>query len=313
MKKHINIIVISLLILTLIVFSIEKVQSEDVLLYEITDPAGDDYGPGNYRYPTNGDFHPFEGLFDITRFRITEKGDYYFFDFKFSKITNPWQSENGFSLPLIELYIDNQQGGDVKLFEPGANVELCPDYPWDVFLKISGFWVRAFNPSDRDKRKELQAEILSLQQLEKNPWDVNDSSLTVTGNTITLKIKRDIVGPLDKAYLYILIGGFDPFGPGHFREVVSNTASWRFSLNSSGKLDYAPRVIDVILPEGMKQEEVLGNFNNDFPVIYPLKIGGKSISWISGYKKYLIYLVFLLIIYTGVTLNKKYFSKHNKV
>ena len=36
-------------------------------MLNVTDPAGDDSGPGTYQYPTSGDFQP--GAFDLTRFQ----------------------------------------------------------------------------------------------------------------------------------------------------------------------------------------------------------------------------------------------------
>ena len=44
-------------------------QAYDVTL---TDPGGDDYGPGDYVYPYDGSFTP--GSFDITRFRAFDQG-----------------------------------------------------------------------------------------------------------------------------------------------------------------------------------------------------------------------------------------------
>src|SRR5205807_3701578 len=35
---------------------------------DVTDPTGDDNGPGNYAYPTASDFHA--GAFDITAFKV---------------------------------------------------------------------------------------------------------------------------------------------------------------------------------------------------------------------------------------------------
>ncbi len=38
------------------------------VLFDASDPDGDDNGPGNYAYPTSGDFHA--GAFDIQEFRV---------------------------------------------------------------------------------------------------------------------------------------------------------------------------------------------------------------------------------------------------
>ena len=43
------------------------------LLYDKTDPTGDDNGPGNYAYPTPSNvFHP--GAFDLTDFQVYDTG-----------------------------------------------------------------------------------------------------------------------------------------------------------------------------------------------------------------------------------------------
>src|SRR5205807_116072 len=40
-------------------------------VYDVSDPAGDDHGPGTYQYPSASDFH--DGAFDITRFQVLTK------------------------------------------------------------------------------------------------------------------------------------------------------------------------------------------------------------------------------------------------
>ena len=43
------------------------------LLFDVDDPDGDDNGPGNYAYPTSGDFQP--GAYDLQRFQVYDAGD----------------------------------------------------------------------------------------------------------------------------------------------------------------------------------------------------------------------------------------------
>jgi hypothetical protein len=43
------------------------------LIFEASDPDGDDNGPGNYAYPTSADFKP--GAFDIQQFQLFDSGD----------------------------------------------------------------------------------------------------------------------------------------------------------------------------------------------------------------------------------------------
>src|SRR3989442_8456081 len=43
------------------------------VLLDVTDPSGDDHGPGNYAYPTSDNFHA--GAFDIEAFRVIQIPD----------------------------------------------------------------------------------------------------------------------------------------------------------------------------------------------------------------------------------------------
>ncbi len=42
-------------------------------ILDVTDPSGDDHGPGTFQYPTSSAFH--DGAFDITRFQVLQQGD----------------------------------------------------------------------------------------------------------------------------------------------------------------------------------------------------------------------------------------------
>ena len=42
------------------------------LIFDVTDPNGDDNGPGNYAYPTSDNFKP--GAFDIQEFQVYDAG-----------------------------------------------------------------------------------------------------------------------------------------------------------------------------------------------------------------------------------------------
>ena len=48
--------------------------------FEATDPEGDDYGPGSYLYPQNLAFKPYEGLYDLLKFRVSGDEQNLYFD-----------------------------------------------------------------------------------------------------------------------------------------------------------------------------------------------------------------------------------------
>ena len=90
------------------------------VMFEMQDPAGDDYGPGMYTYPTNIAFSPGRGHYDLINFKVFQDDDYVFFDFEFTLLDNTWQADEGFSHQLIDLYIDTgEEGGRTDAFNVG--------------------------------------------------------------------------------------------------------------------------------------------------------------------------------------------------
>src|ERR1044071_8912361 len=70
-----------------------------------SDPTGDDNGPGNYTYPTDGVYKP--GSFDITNFTMKVSGDQANFAVTVnSKLEDPWGMRVGFAVQMIFIFID---------------------------------------------------------------------------------------------------------------------------------------------------------------------------------------------------------------
>ncbi|MFW5985924.1 MAG: glucodextranase DOMON-like domain-containing protein [Halanaerobiales bacterium] len=238
------------------------------LLYEATDPAGDDFGPGSYSYPTHQVFNPHQGLFDLTYFSIESRGNSYIFTFTLGVLTDPWDSHYGFSMPLIQIYIDNERGGSTELFREGANVRLQEEHPWNKLIKISGWWIYVFSPGDRGQ--DVIDFTLEGQQL---PWEIDGYKIEIVNkNKIVVHIKKDIIGPLAGEYLYLLLGSFDPFGLDHFRAVRNEESLWYFYDQDLKQPDKAPRVIDILLPEEKDQQELLADYGDRYAAVYPVKI-----------------------------------------
>ncbi len=288
------------LIIVLLLFNNLAIAEEGIIL-EIDDPLNDDYGPGTYKYPTDKAFQG-EGLFDITSFSITRVSEKYRFDLSFANLIDPWGSIHGFSLPLIEIYIGKKGTGILELYKEGANIKLHPDYPWSRLLKISGWWVRAYTPEDMNKEEDVWGA-------ENNPADLDDIELNVKNNTITLYINEEIIGDLEGAHLYVLIGSFDPFGPDNFRNINSGINSWNFINTNNDNLKYAPRVIDLVLAEGIDQTKILGDYSEDYPTIVPIKTKTKTNTVL--YFPMAIFLIMLLLLGLFV-MNKKPPVSNNK-
>jgi len=298
--KNIYYYILSITVILLFILIFSPVHAEDNLIFTRIDPAHDDFGPGNYVYPQHEIFQD-KGLFDITKVSVYDRENHYEFNFHFTKLVDVWNSRFGFSLPIIQIYIDNEKGGSDQLFEPGAQVRLNPENPWNKLLIVNGWWISLYTPDDSNKR--VVDFTVTGQEV---PWLINDPDIDVNNNLIKLNIEKDKLGSLDNAYLYILVGSFDPFGYDYFRGIRNEKNSWFFAAPNTEDLTYAPRVIDLIVPPEMDQKEILSNYNDDYPQIEPIYIGQKKMFGEYGIYIYLIIFALLLIIsYIAVKTYKK--------
>jgi len=102
---------------------------------EISDPKGDDNGPGGYVYPTDAVYTA--GSFDLTDFKFEVKGDNATIECTVgARLEDPWRMGSGFSVQMIFVFIDNQEGGFTQT-PPGLNVKIDESTAWDVCVILS--------------------------------------------------------------------------------------------------------------------------------------------------------------------------------
>lgn len=272
------------------------------VIFNHLDGIGDDYGPGDYQYPQNHIFQDKGHLFDLQAMTIFESESEYKIRFSFSNLTDPWGSDYEFSLPLLEIYIDHNSEGSNQLFHSGANVSFDSDFNWNKFIKISGWWLRVFNP---DSQKE---NILNINEMSLNEPDANGNfSLSKNSNDIFLRIPKTEINSLDNSKMIIMVGSFDPFGYDHFRSLSKSKSYWQIYSDSEIPTAKAPRVLDILVPGGRSQKEILKGelpkipyleINTDFPeseptiIDYLEPINKISISIFFSYIALLIFVIY---------------------
>ncbi|RCW45693.1 MULTISPECIES: glucodextranase DOMON-like domain-containing protein [unclassified Halanaerobium] len=304
--KIITFVLLINIILMISLFSIiVEAAADSHVIFNKMDNAGDDYGPGTYNYPLNHIFKKEGHLFDLLSLTIYESEKHYSFEFKFTKLSDPWNSRFGFSLPLIEIYFDNKDGGADKLFQKGANISFSEDFKWDKYLKISGWWVRLFEPDDIGK---------DLYNLNENalidPFAAKTAVVDKRENTIIMRIAKKELGLLDNSKFVLLIGSFDPFGFGHYRSVSDTPASWQLYDLSGRDIKKAPSVVDILVPDGKDQKKILSE--GDLPVVPYLKLKPsmpvfkKLTAYYFTEKNLIIVFAFLFYLYLIYVFIKKY-------
>lgn len=218
--------------------------------FEAKDPEGDDYGPGTYVYPRNKAFEPYEGLFDILHFKVSGKGKEVYFDTKIKTVTNPWVAPEGFIHPVIHIYIATGRAGYTKPLGKGPSVEFSPRYPWEYALLGMGWEGSAFYFRDSEgklKKSNIPARLLS------------------DGSTIRLIVPKDLMRTPEKNWAYyLLVGSYDGFGPGFFREIKKDPGEWVFG--GGQEMEGEPRIIDLLAP-------ATGKYTQERQLKFPPKEG----------------------------------------
>ena len=104
------------------------------LVFAADDPDGDDHGPGNYAYPTAGDFKP--GAYDLQRFEVFDAGERIIFRVRTRDLTPTFGSPLG--AQLIDLYI-GVPGASPTSREAAFPQRNYTVAPWSKRIEVEGF------------------------------------------------------------------------------------------------------------------------------------------------------------------------------
>lgn len=247
------------------------------MIYYQTDPIGDDYGPGRYTYPTHPGFSPHDGLFDLWAFRVSADDSWVYFDLVFGALTNPWKAPEGFFHQLVDIYIDTKDNnGRTETLAKGANVAFSEG--WEICLKVRPFGRWALIALEKGY---ASAAWLVSQEKTDLPLPVSPSKESLVKatrvgqtNTIRIQVPKGYIGqPVSSWRYYVLIGGFDVFGPDFYRVVQQEGSEWHFG---GAEGDLAPNVIDVLAPGWGRdsQRRMLRARPGSLPVLHP--VGGSD-------------------------------------
>lgn len=151
----------------------------------IEDPRGDDYGPGDYVYPTDAVYAP--GSFDLVEFTLEDKGKDWQIECTIaSRLEDPWRMGSGFSVQMIFIFIDNAAGGHTQT-PPGLNVLAHADTPWNKCIILSPQPMARVQQEVDAKAGDLAKDI------------VVPTRVTGRRSTISARVAKDAVGSGDPA------------------------------------------------------------------------------------------------------------------
>lgn len=235
-------------------------------LFDLTDPAGDDRGAGSYRYPADPSFLP--GTFDLRRFRVSVDAESVHFRCTFGAMPNPWGAPEGFGYQRIDIYLHTGSGqAQTKPVRPGANIRFIPRYGWDRLVRCApwgGSRVEKAGAAKADEAGTVKTEGAGLVKAERE----GDA-------TIHLTVPKAALGePSRRWRYYVLVGGYDAFGPDEYRPVTAAGGRWVFGGGDDGNED--PNVVDLLTPRftlHSQSRQLRRPEKGGLPELYP--VGGR--------------------------------------
>ena len=223
----------------------------------VSDPTGDDNGPGTYQYPTASDFAP--GGFDLTGLKVSETGTDVYIQTSIKNLVSTFG--NSFGAQLLDLYVRDPSATSTSTAAayPQLNYSITSADAWSERLEAQGFaptiWVNAAGTS-----------LGSVQQV------VDDAS-----GTVTLIVPQSAFGTVGSGWVFtVALAGQNGYNSYQARDFTATAGAYTFGVCAAGGTSAicsvnpssVPYVIDTITPPGVSQDTELN------PTLGPVELSG---------------------------------------
>lgn len=233
-------------------------QGASYVVFSMEDKVDDDFGYGGVSYPEHQVFEP--GLFDLRRVHIWYDDENTYYDISLTNVTNPWNAPEGFFHQLIDIYIDAEPGGHTVPAAPGPKVQFSPEAGWEYRLRIQPWggsrWLDA--RTDPAKAYPVTASVLP-----------DDETIRAT---VPFAVAER---PARVWQYYVLVGGFDTFGPDQYRVVEEAASKWSFggaaTPSCSNVIDLLDGGLGKKAQKSQLSAEKLGE--GEYPLLLPVSHG----------------------------------------
>jgi glucoamylase len=225
----------------------------------VTDPTGDDNGPGTYQYPTASDFQP--GAFDLLGLSINQTSSDVYLTVKIRNLVSTFGS--AFGAQLLDVYVHNPTATTTSTAPAYSllNYTIAPADAWSERLEAEGFasptWV---DPSGNS---------LGAAQM------IEDQS----AGTVTLVMPTSAFGTVGSGWVFTVALTGQGSGNPPVRNFTQPAGQYSFGVCPAGGTEAicsvdpnsVPEVMDTITPPGVSQSTELN------PTIGPVALQGVSV------------------------------------
>lgn len=205
------------------------------------DPVGDDNGPGNYTYPTDGVYK--RGSFDMTGFDVKVSGKKVDFAVTFNTtLEDPWRMGTGFSVQEVFIFVKTGAEGGFKDSPPGVNLAFQDGNEWNKLVILSP------QPPGRVK-SEVEGKVATGEQ----SAVLIPTRVKGAGRTISASVDLDQLGGGDPSQwgYQVAIQSNEGFPEGKdllTRKVNEYEGQHRFGGGTDSDCD--PHVMDILAGNG---------------------------------------------------------------
>jgi glucoamylase len=220
------------------------------LVFEATDPSGDDNGPGNYAYPTDSSFHA--GAFDIQDFRVylSPDGSTTTFKLQTRDLSSTFGSPLGAQLADVYVHNPNAAAADTSTAASFSqrNYQIDPSAAWSRLIEVQGFGQRYV---------DAHGTTLGTVSISAN----------AISRFITFSVPTSSLGgqPGSGWGFTVTLTGQDGFSPDQARGFSATPGSFTFGVCAAASSDphctvdptTVPKVMDTITPAGVNQSNEL--------------------------------------------------------
>jgi len=238
-----------------------------ITLRAITDPVGDDHGPGSYKYPTNEAFT--NGSLDLTKFELLryEEGnvtEYIGFRFTFSSLgENYLNTTYGWSVQAIQVYVTAVSAGVGRMDTFGLNAVIRPVDAWQFAIIVE-----PYNASNTTSLNPIRGPVPPSLIFE-NGTIVTENITTIVNSSanyievrIPAKYLKDYISYIAAWRFIVAVSGYDPNSPGGIMQVRASAGDTVIGGAPADALNafVAPKIMDLLNPENGTQEQILGSY-----------------------------------------------------
>jgi glucoamylase len=209
---------------------------------DVTDPTGDDNGPGTYQYPTASDF--VAGSFDLTRFQVLSDGTFAYLRVTLANLVPTFGSLDGAQLLDVYVHVPGATSTSTQAAFASRNYTIAPSGAWSQRVEVQGFaspvWVNAAGNSVGT------ASALAVQ----------------ADKTITVALPEAQFGTPTSGWGFsVVLTGQDGFSSDQARAFTATPGADTFGVCAAGNTapicsvdpTTVPKAMDVITPAGVSQ------------------------------------------------------------